>query len=132
MDGQKASNRDARTHLKMVLMKMLVGVPMLMLMHGKTEFIDFSKPSKRTPQSNLSLKIAGIEIKKVKESKFLGVFLDQNVTWRSHIKKVITKISQTVGIIGRARAFMDSSQLIMLYNTMVLPHQTKKKLLRGV
>ena len=38
------------------------------------------------------------------------------------ISNVITKISQTVGIIGRARRFMDSDQLLLLYNTMVLPH----------
>ena len=30
--------------------------------------------------------------------------------------------SQTVGIIGRARKFMDTKQLLLLYNTMALPH----------
>ena len=48
--------------------------------------------------------------------------MDQNISWRKHINKVIQKISQTVGIIGRARKFMDTPQLVLLYNTMVLPH----------
>ena len=37
-------------------------------------------------------------------------------------KALITKISQMIGIIGRARRFMETPQLILLYNTMVLPH----------
>ena len=47
---------------------------------------------------------------------------DVDDSWRKHIGNIITKISQTVGIIGRARSFMDTPQLILLYNTMVLPH----------
>ena len=94
----------------------------LTLNYKKTEYIDFGKSNRNSPQSNLSLKIDGMEINRVEESKFLGVILDQGILWRSHINKVLTKISQTIGIISRARNFMDSSQLVLLYNTMVLPH----------
>ena len=34
----------------------------------------------------------------------------------------VPSIKQTMGIIGRARGFMDRAQLLLLYNTMVLPH----------
>ena len=50
------------------------------------------------------------------------MYIDRDVSWLVHIGKIITKISQTVGIIGRARGFMDGPQLFDLYNTMVLPH----------
>ena len=52
----------------------------------------------------------------------MGVYLDKNVSWRKHIANVILKVSQTIGIVGRARRFMDTPQLALLYNTMVLPH----------
>ena len=68
------------------------------------------------------IEIDGRPINGVEDSKFLGVCLDKKITWRKHISGVITKISQTVGIIGRARSFMDTPQLILLYNTMILPH----------
>ena len=42
--------------------------------------------------------------------------------WRPHIQKVITKISQTIGILGRARSLMNETQLSLLYSTMILPH----------
>ena len=50
------------------------------------------------------------------------MFIDRNISWRVHIGKIVSKISQTVGIIARARGFMNGPQLFLLYNTMVLPH----------
>ena len=93
----------------------------LSLNYVKTELVDFSK-SKRNVDEDYAVEIDGRPIKRVNETKFLGVYLDKNISWRRHIGSVITKISQTVGIIGRARQFMDSDQLTLLYNTMVLPH----------
>ena len=94
----------------------------LTLNYGKTEFIDFSKPGVGAIADNLVLKIDGNLIKRVNDSKFLGVYIDKSVSWRVHIDKVKSKISQTMGIIGRARGFMKGPQLSLLYNTMVLPH----------
>ena len=66
--------------------------------------------------------IDGKTIRNVNVSKFLGVYIDKNLSWREHIAKVIRRVRQTVGIIGRARSFMNETQLLLLYNTMVLPH----------
>ena len=94
----------------------------LSLHYEKTEFIQFSKTNKNTIQEQFTVEIDGRPIRRVAESKFLGVHLDENISWRKHINNLITKISQMIGIIGRARRFMDTPQLILLYNTMVLPH----------
>jgi len=77
--------------------------------------------------NNHVLKIDGKPIRKVNQSKFLGVYIDENISWRPHIQRIITKVSQTIGIIGRAKSFMNEQQLALLYNTMVtsssvLPH----------
>ena len=93
----------------------------LTLNYDKTEFIEFSR-NKPLPNDNLTLRINGRPIKKVDECKFLGIYIDRNISWRSHINKIISRISQTIGIIGRAKSFMDPTQLGLLYNTMVLPH----------
>ena len=94
----------------------------LTLNYGKTEFVNFSKPTKDKNGDGWDLEIDGRRILEVDSSKFLGVCIDKQISWRVHIGKVITKISQTVGIIGRARRFMNGPQLFLLYNTMVLPH----------
>jgi hypothetical protein len=93
----------------------------LTLNYKKTEYIDFGKPD-NLPAKNLFLKIDGQILRKVDQCKFLGVLIDQDLSWRGHIRKVVTKLRQTMGLIGRARGFMDEAQILLLYNTMVLPH----------
>ena len=93
----------------------------LTLNYKKTEYIDFSKPD-GSSTDNFFLKIDGQRLRKVDQSKFLGVLIDQDLSWRGHIRKIITKMRQTMGLIGRAKGFMDEAQVLLLYNTMVLPH----------
>ena len=94
----------------------------LSLNYSKTEFVDFSKPAVGSSAHNFTLNIDGKKLRKVNESKFLGVLIDSKISWRGHIRNVINKIRQTMGIIGRARGFMDGAQLLLLYNPQVLPH----------
>ena len=94
----------------------------LTLNYNKTEYVSFCKPGIGISSADCALTIDGNPIREVNESKFLGVYIDKNISWRGHIGKIKTKISQTVGIIGRARSFMQGPQLLDLYNTMVLPH----------
>ena len=93
----------------------------LTLNYDKTEFIEFSR-SKPLSSDKLTLRINGRPIRKVDECKFLGVYIDTSISWRSHINRIISRVSQTIGIIGRAKSFMNPTQLRLLYNTMVLPH----------
>ena len=39
---------------------------------------------------------------RVKEVTFLGVILDENLSWKPHISHIAGKISKSVGIIGRS------------------------------
>ena len=59
---------------------------------------------------------------KVNETLFLGVLIDKDITWWGHTRKVLTRIGQTMGTMECAREFMTGPQLLLLYNTMVLPH----------
>ena len=88
----------------------------------KTEYVDFSKPVLGLSAHNHTLSVNGKRIRKVSHSKFLGVQIDNRLSWREHIVAVSRKIRQTVGVIGRARSFMNGHQLLGLYNTMILPH----------
>ena len=56
--------------------------------------------------------------------KYLGMYIDENLKWHSHIAHVGSVISRNLGIIGRAKYLLSSRELILLYNTMVLPHLT--------
>ena len=87
----------------------------------KTEYMFFGGPRQRDlPQA--TLKIGGEPIKRVEGARFLGVWIDQELKWTDHINKVKTKVSQLLGVVGRASSVLGESSLRTLYNGVVLPH----------
>ena len=55
-------------------------------------------------------------------TKFLGVLLDQHLSWKYHITHVAKKVSKAIGIISKARFFLSSKSLLSLYYTLVYPY----------
>ena len=72
--------------------------------------------------TDCSIYLDGVEIERKFESKFLGIIIDDKLTWKSHIKYIGNKIAKNVGLIGRFRNRFDAYALNTLYNTMVLPY----------
>ena len=61
------------------------------------------------------LKISNTVIKREENMIFLGVLLDENITWRPHIKCIESKISKNLGILYKARYFFNSACTKQLY-----------------
>ena len=61
------------------------------------------------------LKIGNTVIKREENMKFLGVLLDENLTWRPHIKCIESKISKNLGILYKARYLLNSACTKQLY-----------------
>ena len=53
---------------------------------------------------------------------FLGVILDENLTWKPHIANVSRKISKSIGIIYKARFCLPTTSLWTLYFCLVYPY----------
>ena len=47
--------------------------------------------------------------------KFLGVLLDDNLSWKEHIKYLEIKIAKNIGLMYRAKPFLDKEPLLALY-----------------
>ena len=56
-----------------------------------------------------------IEIKRENSIKFLGVIIDENLTWKIHIEVVENKISKNIGVLYRARHLLDFKNLLKIY-----------------
>ncbi len=54
--------------------------------------------------------------------KYLGVILDDHLTFDEHITYIINKASKKLGVLRRAREFLNKSTKILLYKSLVLPH----------
>ena len=67
---------------------------MLSLNEKKTNFMIF-RPRQKRQTFDLSLKINSRKIDHVKETMFLGVILDEHISWKSHISHIASKISKS-------------------------------------
>jgi hypothetical protein len=72
-----------------------------------------------TDRSNISLKIGDNVIQQVGYSKYLGVFIDTNLSWEKHIDYVNNKIIKFVGIFYRIRHKLNFEMAKMLYYAFV-------------
>ena len=55
-------------------------------------------------------------------TKFLGLIIDDKLTWSDHIREITKKVAKTVGIISRIRHFLPTNVLLTLYDSLILPH----------
>ena len=79
----------------------------------------------RTPMhadTQLQLESENEMVKKVKNTKVLGVQLDENLNWEKHIDYISSKISSGIGAIKRLREFVDQSTLVKVYNALIQPY----------
>lgn len=70
----------------------------------------------------LSLCLDSNYIERVEFTKFLGVLVDEKLTWQRHIDHIKTKISRGLGIMSRARQILPRKVLVMLYYSLVYPY----------
>ena len=82
----------------------------------KTRFMIITSKRKNMPV----IKIANIKQKSY--IKYLGIFLDEHLSWEYQIKHVNNKIAKNVGIITKLRYYLDLSMLKQLYYTLVYPY----------
>jgi len=83
----------------------------------KTKYTLFHRVHKK---ENIPLKLPNLCIDKniIKREislKFLGVILDENVTWREHISVIENKVSKNIGILYKAKEFLNQSCLKYIY-----------------
>ena len=62
---------------------------------------------------NPSFEINGISLDRVSTTKSLGVLLDENLTWSSHINKMTKRIATGIGAIKRLRSLFHWKHCIL-------------------
>ena len=54
--------------------------------------------------------------------KYLGVEIDQSLTWRDHVDKIAKEASEGIGALRRVRHLIPRETLITMYSSLVLPY----------
>ena len=84
---------------------------------GKMKYSLFHKPSRVAdlPLKLPKLSIDNEEIKTAFYRKFLGVLLDENLSWKEHLKYTQNKIGESFGLMYKAKPFLDKDSLLLLF-----------------
>ena len=78
-----------------------------------------SRQKLSTLSSQPELSIDNVQIEKVTSVKSLGIFIDENLRWQTHIDKLSKKIASGIGAIKGIRDFVPTSTLHCIYNALI-------------
>ena len=78
------------------------------------------KKLRNNPSTLPSFRVGGEDL--INETKYLGVVIDNCLTWESHISALQKKISRAIGLLKYKRNFVQNGTLINLYRSAIEPY----------
>ena len=76
----------------------------------------------KKPAKTLNIKIKGEQIEEKEYTKYLGILIDNKLSWNYHIKHANLKISKGIGILTKLRRYLSKNVLRALFYAFVQPH----------
>ena len=70
---------------------------------------------------DLTLKIEEDELSRESCCKYLGIIINENMTWGDHIASLQQKVAKRMGLIKRISHLIPNAQRLTLVNTMIIP-----------
>jgi len=89
----------------------------------KSSFVIFHPPQKKM-NYNLNININSENLKQETQIKYLGIMLDNNLNWKPHVSFISSKIKRNIGIICKARHYVNLDILRNLYYSLIYPYLT--------
>ena len=95
----------------------------LLLNIDKTHYMIFHSVKKKI-DSQHCVKVSDQKIEQVSNTKFIGVYLDEKLSWEKHILMIKSKVAKGLGILYKARKVFPIETLKTLYYSIIYPHLT--------
>ena len=97
---------------------------------SKTTYMMFNKNIQNLI-INTPLKIGNAQIERVSSTKFLGLFLDDQLKWTNHLKKCKAKLASSLYALKTVKTILPRDHLRTLYYSMIHPYLDYGVLLWG-
>ena len=85
----------------------------------KTVCILFQKQGQ---EKEISIQVGEMTIRNTKETKFLGLWIDENLRWNTHIQKLILKLSRNMNLIKYNQYMMPTHTKKLIYHSHIASH----------
>jgi hypothetical protein len=90
---------------------------------SKTKMMVFHHTNRKLKPNEIpNLEINNQQIERVHHFKFLGIFVDTNLPWKTHINFVGNKLSRIYGILSRLKHLVPFETLKTIYDALFLSH----------
>ena len=89
----------------------------------KSNFVIFHPTQKKLTYA-VNIAINNKFLKYKDNIKYLGVLIDKNLNWKSHVSFLSKKIKRNIGAISKLRHFVNRDILINLYYALIYPYFT--------
>ena len=81
---------------------------------SKTEIILF-RPKTKTITKHLNFRINGQKVNIVKQTKYLGIYLDEHLTWNFQFDQIKSKLRRSCDLLSKLRYFTKTELLRTVY-----------------
>ena len=97
---------------------------MLKLNNGKTKvmLVGTAQKTRKAPPLELELIFRCQRLEQCPTVKLLGLHLDQNLTWDSHVTQIVKKCNRSLAQVGRVKDLLPRQQRIAVVNALIIPH----------
>ena len=86
---------------------------------NKTNYMVFSgKRSTLIP----GIALNGTDLKQVTQCLFLGIIIDQKLSWKAHIQATCRKLAKSIGVLYKVSKMFSQNLMMQLYNSFILPY----------
>ena len=89
---------------------------------SKCNYTVFGTKTRTVQTQNLNVKINGISIKQIEVVKYLGILIDENLTWDAHINHVINKLLKFCSIFYNIGNLVPPSIMKKIYFALIHSH----------
>ena len=94
----------------------------LKLNASKTKMVCFRNKRCKIPINDLNIVFDGHRFSFENNATFLGIILDEHLSWEDHCNFVGNKMARNAGILNRVKKTLPSSSLMVIYNSLIFSH----------
>ena len=88
----------------------------------KTNYMLIQPSNKKYDFSNLNISVNGNTLSRENSCKFLGIYIDESLSWKKHLKYINSKISRSLFAMKQAKVFLPKESLRTLYFSLINSH----------
>ena len=88
----------------------------------KVMLVTTNQKRQRLNNDNLDLNFNNEPLTLITNEKILGVYVDNNLTWSEHIKRLTRKIASSIWLLSKIKKILNQTHRVQFYKSYIQPH----------